>query len=100
MKKIQKPIGVFLSLIMLFTLFNAAAVAEDVGSVTTETVTYIDENGEPQTVEAIVAVPGTHYASAETGWYVIEGTYSGSDHSSGVVASTPPNIGSYIVVPI
>ena len=79
MKKIQKPIGVFLSLIMLFTLFNAAVLAEDVSPVTTETVTYIDENGETQTVEAIVAVPGTHYASAETGWYVIEGTYSGSE---------------------
>ena len=79
MKKIQKPIGVFLSLIMLFTLFNAAVLAEDVSPVTTESVTYIDENGETQTVEATVAVPGTHYASAETGWYVIEGTYSGSD---------------------
>ena len=76
MKRIQKPVSVLMALLMLLALCNAAAFAE--GEMTKE-VTYIDAGGEPQTVEAIVAVPGSHYASAETGWYVIEGTYSGSD---------------------
>ncbi len=71
----KKAISIFLSLLMLLSVCGFAALAD---GETTKEVTYIDASGTAQTVEATVAVPGSHYgASVETGWYVIEGTYSG-----------------------
>ncbi len=75
-KNMQKTISVFLSLLMLLSVFGVVAFAE---VETTKEVSYIDAGGAPQTVEAIVAVPGSHYTSTGTGWYVIEGTYSGNE---------------------
>ena len=71
----KKAISVFLSLLMLLSVCGFAAFAE---GETTKEVTYIDASGTPQTVEAIVAVPGSHYSTSdEANWYVIEGTYNG-----------------------
>ena len=75
-KNMQKTISVFLSLLMLLSVFGVVAFAE---GETTKEVSYVDASGAPQTVEATVTVPGSHYGvSDETGWYVIEGTYSGN----------------------
>ena len=74
-KTTQKTIGVLLSLLIALSGFGAAAFAE---GETTKEVSYVDADGAPQTAEAIVAAPGSHYGASDgTGWYVIEGTYSG-----------------------
>ena len=78
MKKMQKTIGIFLSLLMLLCVCSAMAFAEDVRPVATESVTYMDENGEPQTVEAgIIEGGGQPYGvRGETNWYILKGTSS------------------------
>ncbi|MBR3552850.1 MAG: hypothetical protein IKN72_05630 [Clostridia bacterium] len=74
-KTTKRTFSILLCLLLALSVCSVAAFAE---GETTKEVTYIDASGTPQTVEATVAVPGIYYgASVETGWYVIEGTYSG-----------------------
>ena len=74
-KTMQKPIGFFLSLLMLLSVFGVAAFAADKRPVEMETVSYIDENGEEQFVEAGILEGGgqTYGAAGETNWYVVKG---------------------------
>ncbi|MBR4745059.1 MAG: hypothetical protein IK082_12860 [Oscillospiraceae bacterium] len=83
-KTMRKTFGVFLSLLMLLSIFGVAAFAEDKRPVTMETVSYIDENGETQTVEAGVLEDGgqPYGAQGETNWYIIKGVSSVSDQVS------------------
>lgn len=77
-KELLKLTSIILSLLMLFTIFSVAVFAADVRPVSTETVTCIDENGEPQTVVAgIIDGGGQPYGAAgEPGWYVVKGELS------------------------
>lgn len=77
MKHSKKVLSVLLALLLL-TLTVPFAFAADPE---VKTVSYLDENGEKQSVEATVVVPGAgpYGAAGETNWYVIEGTYTGSD---------------------
>ena len=77
MKFSKKIISVLLALLLL-TLTVPFAFAADPE---VKTVTYLDANGEKQSVEAAVVVPGAppYGAAGETNWYVIEGTYNGND---------------------
>ena len=78
MKRMQKPISFLLSLLMLLSVCSAAAFAEDVRPITTETVSYLDETGEEKTVEAgIIESGGQPYGvRGETNWYILKGTSS------------------------
>ena len=73
--KAEKTLSVLMTLCMLLSVFGIAVFAADARPVSTETVTYIDENGEPQTVEAgIIDGGGQPYGAAgEPGWYVVKG---------------------------
>ena len=76
--RFKKAFSVLLTLCMLLSVFGVAVYAEDVRPVTTETVTYVDENSETKTVGAgIIEGGGQPYgAQGETNWYILKGTSS------------------------
>ncbi len=79
--KFRKALSILLTLCMLFSVSGVAVYAEDVRPITTETVTYIDENSETKTVEAgILEGGGRPYgAQGETNWYIFKGAYTVND---------------------
>lgn len=82
--KLKKTLAILLTLCMLLSFSGLAAHAEDARPVTVETVSYIDKNGETQTVEAGVIEDGgqPYGAQGETNWYVVKGVSSVSDQVS------------------
>ena len=89
--KLKKTLSVLLTLCMLLSVQGLAAYSDDARPVNAETVSYIDENGEPQTVEAVALTPGAGLigAAGETNWYVLEGEYTGDSviHTFDAVAN-------------
>ena len=76
--KLKKTLAVFLTLCMLVSTLGVAALAAPAAQ--TESVAYVDENGEEANVEATVLSGGGLYgAEGETGWYVLKGEADVSD---------------------
>ncbi len=78
---LKKLIGVLLTVCMLLGVFGVAAYAGDKREIVTQTVSYVDADGETQTVDAGLPVPGgaAYGAAGETNWYCLSGEYSGED---------------------
>ncbi len=66
MKKIKKPVSVLLSLIMIFALF---AIVPVTASAATQNVTFIGEDGSPQSVTATILNNNDNLLPG--GWYVL-----------------------------
>ena len=67
MKKIKKPVSVLLSLIMIFALF---AIVPVTASAATQNVTFIGEDGSPQSVTATILNNNDNLLPG--GWYVLQ----------------------------
>lgn len=76
----EKTLAVLLAFCMLLSVFFVPAFAEPTAQ--TETVAYVDENGEETSVEATVLSGGLYGAEGETNWYVLQGSAAVTENIS------------------